>query len=268
MKYLYFLLICVLGFVLRFAFLGEVPVSLHRDEAYLAYNAYSILMTGKDMSGALLPLHLESFYFSPSGYSYASIPFIFIFGLSQFSARFASALFGVLTIPVFYYLCLVIFNKFKNKKTIALISSFFLAVSPWHINLSRTATENVIVVFFVVLAALAYFLWLDKKKNYLLVLSYLLLGITTFLYQAPRGFTPLFVPLLYTYVFLKDKQIILKSLLKQFILFVFIIVLPIIVILFQKDLTARISDLSIFNHPETALVLQEQVSNDTVAGLP
>lgn len=268
MKYLFLALIFILGLILRFIFLGEIPVSLHRDEAYLAYNAYSILLTGRDMNGTFLPLHLESFYFSPSGYSFASIPFIFIFGLNQFSARFASAIFGALTIPVFYYLCFALFDKFKNKGTIALISSFFLAVSPWHINLSRTATENVIVLFFVVLGALVYFIWVDKKKNYLLVLSYLLLGITTFIYQAPRGFTPLFVPLLGAYVFLKDKQLILKNLLKQFLLFLFIIVLPIIIIFSQKDLTVRISDLSVFNHPETALVLQEQVSNDTVAGLP
>ena len=266
-KFLLLVIVLIAGF-LRFNQLGNVPQGLHRDEADLAYNAYSILMTGKDMAGTYLPLHLESFYFSPDGYSYASIPFIFMFGLGEFSARFASAIFGVLTIPALYYLCVVLFDKFKNKRKIALISSFFLAVSPWHINLSRTATDNVIVVLFVVLGALAYIVWVDKKKNYLLVLSYLLLGITTFIYQAPRAFTPLFVPLLGAYVFLKDKQIILKSLLKQFLIFVFIIVLPIIVILSQKDLAVRISELSVFNHPETTLVLQEQISNDTVSGLP
>lgn len=95
-----FLVIIVfsIGIILRFYNLGEVPVSLHRDEAFLGYNAYSILKTGKDMSGNFLPIHLESFFFSPAGYSYFSIPFIALFGLSQFSIRFASALFGSLNI--------------------------------------------------------------------------------------------------------------------------------------------------------------------------
>src|SRR3989344_9151444 len=91
-------LIFLLGVFLRFFILGQVPVSLHRDEAFLGYNAYSILKTGRDISGSFLPIHLESFFFSPAGYSYFSIPSVALFGLSEFSVRFASALFGSLTI--------------------------------------------------------------------------------------------------------------------------------------------------------------------------
>src|SRR3989344_3869424 len=92
------ILIFIIACILRFYRLGEVPVGLHRDEAFLGYNAYSIFRTGKDMSGDFLPLHLRSFLFSPAGYSYLSIPFIAIFDLSSFSIRFASAIFGSLTI--------------------------------------------------------------------------------------------------------------------------------------------------------------------------
>ena len=74
--YIFLSLIFLLGAFLRFFAIGEVPVSLHRDEAFLGYNAYSILVTGRDISGHPLPIHLESFFFSPAGYSYFSIPFI------------------------------------------------------------------------------------------------------------------------------------------------------------------------------------------------
>ena len=100
----------LLGLVLRLAFLGQIPQGLHRDEAFLGYNAYSILKTGSDISGNFLPIHLESFYFSPNGYSYFSIPFILIFGLNSFSIRLASFLFGSLTIPLIYFLSVKLFE--------------------------------------------------------------------------------------------------------------------------------------------------------------
>ena len=99
----FFILIILVGVILRFYRLGEVPRGFHRDEAFLGYNGYSILQTGKDMSGNRLPLHLESFIYSPAGYSYFSIPFIKIFGLNEFSTRAASAFFGTLTVLVTYF---------------------------------------------------------------------------------------------------------------------------------------------------------------------
>src|SRR5437016_2654950 len=91
----YILLLAIifsLAFFLRVYKLGDVPTGFHRDEAYLGYNAYSILKTGKDISGNMLPLHLKSFLYSPAGYSYFSIPFIVLFGLNEFAIRFPSAI--------------------------------------------------------------------------------------------------------------------------------------------------------------------------------
>lgn len=242
-----------------------MPVGFHRDEAFLGYNAYSILKTGSDISGNFLPIHLESFYFSPDGYSYLSIPFIFLFGLNSFSIRFASFLFGFLTIPLLYFLSLKLFEKNKNKELISLFSSFFLAISPWHINLSRTATDNVIVVFFLTLGVLVYVS--SQKTNYLRFLSYLFFGINTFIYQAPRFFMPFLIPILFLFTSWRQKRD-REKLLLEIVLFLVVIIAPILIILSNKNLTARISDLSIFNHPQTKLVIQEQATIDSVAGLP
>src|SRR6266568_6902142 len=91
-------LIFLLGTALRFYQLGIVPFGFHRDEAFLGYNAFSIFKTGRDITGNVLPMHLQSFLYSPAGYSYFSILFIVLLGLSEFSVRFASAFFGSLTI--------------------------------------------------------------------------------------------------------------------------------------------------------------------------
>src|SRR3989344_829379 len=200
MKRIFLLLIGVvlLGGFLRFYHLGDVPAGFHRDEAFLGYNAYSILKTGKDMNDISLPLHLKSFLYSPAGYSYASIPFIAAFGLNALSIRFASALFGTMTIFSTYLLVLELFRKLEIEnwklRAIALLSALLLAVSPWHINLSRVATENTIVVFFITLGTLLYLIWHRNNKLVFLLASFFSFGLTIFIYQASRAFLPLFIP--------------------------------------------------------------------------
>lgn len=61
--YAYLFMIFLTGCMLRFFNLGAVPVGLHTDEAYFGYNAFSILTTGREMTGDFLPIHLESFLF-------------------------------------------------------------------------------------------------------------------------------------------------------------------------------------------------------------
>lgn len=253
-------LILILGAFLRFYHLGSVPVGFHRDEAFLGYNAYSLLLNGRDMSGNVLPIHLESFIYSPAGYAYASIPFIALFGLNEFSVRFASAFFGTATILLVYFFVKELFREHKKIHIkLALLSSFFLAISPWHINLSRVATENVLVVFFITLGLLLYFLWLRTEKKWLLVASVISFAITLLLYQAPRAFLPLFLPALFHYFHPKNLK---KHIVLPVVLFILLIVLPVLMILSSHDLSQRIRMLSIFQNPQTQLVLDEQIRED------
>lgn len=257
------LLIFTFAILLRFYCLGDIPFGFHRDEAFLGYNAYSILTTGKDMSGNFLPLHLASFLYSPAGYSYFSIPFIWIFDLNAFSVRFASAFFGSLTIIITYFLVIELFKKrsIGNVGSIALTSSFLLAISPWHINLSRTATENTIVVFFITLAVFFFFKYLNINKWYLLLLSFFCFFVTLFVYQAPRVFLPFFIPLLVlSYLNTKDR----KSLPKIALLFFIAILLPLLIIFSSKDLSLRIRTVSIFSTEATQLAIDEQIRTDGV----
>lgn len=254
--------IVLLGFFLRFYNLGQVPAALHRDEAFLGYNAYSLLKTSRDMSGNFLPLHLASFIYSPAGYPYLSIPFIMIFDLNSLSVRFASAFFGSLTIIITFLLTMELFYKFKNKVWISLLSSFFLAISPWHINLSRTATENTVVVFFISLATFLYLIWIRKNSLYLLFLSFILFGLTLFIYQAPRAFLPFFMPLLV--ISFLAPQITKKRIVLIIAMFLLTIVAPLCLILSSKNLSLRIRTVSILAGSETQLTLDEQIREDGV----
>jgi len=259
--YLLLTIIFLVGVFLRFYQLGDFPVGFFRDEASLGYNAYSILLTGKDITGHFLPLHIESFLYSPAGYSYFSIPFIFLLGLNEFSVRFASALFGSFTIFSTFFLTRIIFNKYKQKDFLSIIAAFFLAVNPWHINLSRSSTENVLVVFFISLGLIMFLEWIKKNKFYFFILSNACFVLTLLLYQAPRAFLPLFLPLLFLVFIGKDKRKWIMS----FIALLFLIILRVFLILRSPTLSTRISMLSIFQQPGTQDVLNEQILEDGVA---
>lgn len=262
LKLLMILLIVFLGFLLRFYNLGQVPLALHRDEAFLGYNAYSLLKTSIDMNGNFLPLHMASFIYSPAGYSYLSIPFMAIFDLSSFSVRFASAFFGSLTVIATFFLTMELFHKFKSKIWLSLLSSFFLAISPWHINLSRTATESTVVVFFISLATFLYLIWIRKNSLSLLFLSFILFGLTLFIYQAPRAFLPFFIPLLivsFLMPIITKRRIVLII-----VMFLLTIIMPLFLILSSKNLSLRIRTVSILAGSETQLVLDEQIREDGI----
>ncbi|MBI4029179.1 MAG: glycosyltransferase family 39 protein, partial [Candidatus Blackburnbacteria bacterium] len=141
-------IIFLIALFLRVINLASVPVGLHGDEASIGYNAYSLLKTGKDQDGHFLPLSFDQFGdFRAAGYGYLDIPFVALFGLNAFAVRLPAALFGSLTIIIFYFFLLELFEN----KSIALIGSFLLAILPWHINISRASSEGVISSFFVLL---------------------------------------------------------------------------------------------------------------------
>src|SRR3970040_1732828 len=95
-KSLFFLLlILVLAALLRFYHLGTIPPSLYSDEINQGYNAYSLMLTGRDEHGLFLPVSLRSFGdWKPPLPAYLMIPPIYLFGLNEFSVRLPSAILG------------------------------------------------------------------------------------------------------------------------------------------------------------------------------
>lgn len=264
--WLLFGIVLLIGIFVRFVGLGEVPVGFHRDEAFLGYNSYSIASTGKDMNGNFLPLHLESFIYSPAGYSYISAPFIKIFDLSPLSVRFASAFFGSLTIFITFLLTKLLFEKYRYRNSLAIISSLMLALSPWHINLSRTATENTLVVFFVSLGTLLFLSFIKRTNYVVLFLSFVSFGLTLLIYQAPRAFLPLFIPLLIL-SFMKIK-IYRRKFIPIVFLYIIFILAPLLMILSSPELSLRIKTLNIFDHPQTQLTIDENLREDGISNTP
>ncbi len=163
-KNIIFLGIIFIAIIFRFYALGKIPLSLYWDEAAVGYNAYSILLTGKDEYGNLLPLLFRSFedYKMPA-YVYLTVIPVKLFGLTEFSIRFVSAFAGVIAVLLTYLLTRTLLTQFFNSKilgeqsnAIALLASFLLAISPWHLQFSRTGFEANVALT-AVLAGLYFF---------------------------------------------------------------------------------------------------------------
>jgi 4-amino-4-deoxy-L-arabinose transferase-like glycosyltransferase len=250
-------LIILLGGLLRFTGLGQLPAGFHGDEAAYGYNAYSLLKTGTDEYGKRFPLILKSFEdYKPALYAYIDIPFIAIFGLTETATRIPSALFGTLTLIILYYLVKILIPSDEN---IPLISAFLLAISPWHIMLSRTTSEVVVSVFFIILMIYALFRLINKYSHFFILLA----GFSGLLamgsYTASRIFVFLISGLIFLYTLQKSRKKITFS--KPLLcFFIFIILTEFVYNIFAVN--KRFDQVSVFNNPATRLVLEEQIRED------
>ncbi|OGH03148.1 MAG: hypothetical protein A2798_01830 [Candidatus Levybacteria bacterium RIFCSPHIGHO2_01_FULL_37_17] len=242
--FLFLLLILAIASILRLWQLGVNPPSLDWDEASLGYNAYSILKTGADEYGNFLPTSIRSFNdYKPAAYVYLTIPSVFIFGLNEFAVRLPSAALGILTV-LFTYLLVKELFKAKNlqfAEAAALVSALLLAISPWHLQFSRSAFEGNVGVFFFVGGI--YFLLKALNKGLFFAPAFIFFVLTFYSYHSFRLVTPLF--LLFS-IFYFRKEILEKK--KHFLvsaLFALILTLPLLLSIFTN--LARFSSVTIFN---------------------
>src|SRR5260221_370864 len=140
------ILIFLLAFFLRVYKLGEFPVGFHVDEVKVGWNALSLLKTTRDDHGNDFPFYYNSFGdYRPAGIFYVTMPSIAIFGNTEFATRLPSALFGALSVfPLFLFVRQLSKSKLNKNllhESTALLASFLLAISFWHIEVSRATTE-------------------------------------------------------------------------------------------------------------------------------
>lgn len=145
--------ILFLGLFLRIYKISSMP--LYGDELTMVYDSYSLLKTGKDQTGAVLPLTFRMGAGRPAGYVYFSIPFVAIFGPSVWGVRSLSLISGLGIIILMYFLG----KKLFNEKT-GLIASFLASISLWDIYLSRAGFEAHFALF---LALFGVVMFLYKK---------------------------------------------------------------------------------------------------------
>lgn len=191
-------LILILGFVLRFWHISTVPPGLSNDEISIASEAYSIINTGRDTYGTLLPISFRSYndYKAPL-YIYLAAPFINFIGNNELAVRIPSVLFGTLTLFGFYLLL----KEFKFGSKNSLVGMLLLAITPWHVYTSRIASESNLAVCLLTFGVYFFLIAVNNKKA--IIPTFTLLSLSLYSYHSERVLTPLIL-LLLTAIYFKE----------------------------------------------------------------
>lgn len=199
--------IVLLGFIARIWALYTLPPGLNQDEASIGYEAFSILHFGVDRNGLAYPVFLISWGSGQNAlYAYMIMPFISALGLSPFSVRLPMALMGTITIAA-----TATYVKTIAGRRASVASVVFLALSPWHIMMSRWGLEANALPFMFSLSLV----WLSKcfgesasrAKTWQVVTGFLF-GVCMYAYGTAYFTIPLFLIITVgIYVFFKKLSV-------------------------------------------------------------
>lgn len=178
-------LVLLLAAVLRLAWLGTIPAGLSHDEAVKAYDAWSVLHTGRDQYGHLLPLVFRAI----GDQREALMPYLIaaseaVLGPTDFAVRLPAALAGIALVAVLFLLGRELFDARAG-----LLAAALLACSPWHVQVSRLAFRAGLLPFTTAVGLWLFLLALRRPPLMLTAGAVLGLGLHTYL--AARLFLPL-----------------------------------------------------------------------------
>jgi hypothetical protein len=225
--------ILALGVCARVWEFGELPPGLNQDEASTGVDAFSLYRFGIDRNGVTFPVHFISWGSGQNAlYAYVLIPFIALGGLTPFIVRLPMLLAGIATLPLVYCVAKRTWNE-----QFALISLLLLAISPWHIILSRWGLESNFLPF---VFLLGYFCILKSATdNGWFIGGAALLGFCLYAYGTAYVAVPFFlactIPIL-----LWSKRVSIRTLVVALVVFA-IVALPIGLFLFVN--TFHLSDI-------------------------
>jgi uncharacterized membrane protein len=163
MQYVWLSLITLLAAVLRFYKLGEW--SFWIDELYTINHANAHFSS--------LSLIFENI---PPARNWVPVSVILtaqvlnFLEVSEWSARLASVLISILSIPILYFPTRRMFSE-----RVALIAVLLLAVAPWHIYWSQNARFYTSLLLFYTLALMAFHFGLERNRMGYFILFYALL---------------------------------------------------------------------------------------------
>lgn len=184
----------------RFVRLDSVPPAINQDEAERAYDAFCLRHTGTDFHGQRWPIFFRAFGvfdYPPGPYIYALVPVQSALGMSVWTTRLPAASLGTLNVWLLYLLV----KRFYGRQAGAL-AALLLAVSPWHVHLSRLAFEVSLCIPLITLVMLLLALGAGRRSATehpsrchggaaVLFLAGVIAGVTFWAYNAMRVFVPL-----------------------------------------------------------------------------
>jgi hypothetical protein len=153
-----------------------------------------------------------------------------------------------------------LFVQSTRKKWYSLAAALFLAVSPWHIMLSRAAFEANVALFFIVCGGWLYLSFIENKKVLLLLLSVLSFIVSVYTFNSARVVAPLLV-----LVLIASSWKMLWHMKKTTIfvfLFGIILLLPFVHFFLSPQSKLRYNEVNIFSDVSLVKEANQQIAND------
>lgn len=234
-----FLLILFLALGLRIYKLDSIPPGLFGDEVDVGYQAYSLLNTGRDLTGRFMPFYLKSLSeFRTPLYIYSAVPFIAVFGLNEWGVRLPAVFWGLTSILGMFLLSRKLFSE-----KVGLIVMLLSAISPWHIQYSRASFEVTMLLSFILFGV--YFFLKGVTQNRFYIFSAGLLTLSIYIYSTALVFVPLLIISLFIIFWNEIKKTNAKTLIFV-ILTGFILLIPFGISMITGEAKERFSAISIF----------------------
>ena len=241
------LLVFSLAVFFRVWHLDTIPPGVYPDEAINANQAIS--QPGKvfypENNGR------EGFFLSLINLSFS------VFGIGAWQFRIVSAIIGILTVLGLYLLSKELFGSKSEKSSqiIALLASFFLATSFWHVNFSRIGFRAILVPFLLTFSFYFLFKGLRDRKILNFVPAGIFFGLGLHTYIAFRLAILILPVILIFYWLIRRREKLGKRFFLPilcFLLFAVIAALPIVLYFLgsPQDFVGRATGVSIFNQAQ------------------
>lgn len=205
------LIILFAGFI-YFYKLGTIPNGFYVDEAVVAYNAKSIVETGRDIFAQPFPVLFRLLgSYTPSLFIYISAIFIKLFGNEITVFRSISVISALVSILVFFQLV----NRLKVFKTTSavLITTLFYAISPWMVFNARLGYETTLAYLLFNIGLYFLFTCLKDIKDFKYAIIFM--SLSTYTAHTQRFLAPI---LLIIFFAVFGKEIFKKKNIKPLIL--------------------------------------------------
>jgi len=195
-KSIFFIILTLtaIGFYLRFNNLGDR--SFWTDELITSYAAIGLLQHGTPVmpSGEIYTRALLNTYLIALSFK--------TFGVSEFSARIVSVIFGTLIIPIAY-----LFGKELESKRVGIIAALLLTFSAFEILWAREARMYAQFQFFYLLTAYLFYISLKRDNIKLFLFS----GISFIFAWYSHVLSLCFIPVAVTYILFHKRKEFLKN---------------------------------------------------------
>ncbi len=226
----------IIASMTRLPYLNTHMASLYGDEIAIGYNAFSIVKTGRDEFGRFMPLQFESWGDQKNPvYIYVVAAVQLFTGATSSSVRLPSAIAGIFAVYLTYRLVI----NFGLGVGVAGLSAILLALTPWHIHISRGGYEANLALT-LTLASVVYLL--EKR----LFLSVIYLVLSTYTYYTTKMFAPILLLLVWVWSIWGQQK---KLWLKQFSLYwfkAFVMAIPLLYLALFANGQARFQAINIF----------------------